>query len=829
MPLTDYRKKRAFSRTSEPRGSIKRTSENNRFVIHKHAARRLHYDLRLEIDGVLKSWAVPKGPSLTALEKRLAVNVEDHPMEYLDFEGHIPGGEYGAGDVIIWDMGKWQSMEENPAKAYESGKIKFILRGEKLKGLWMLVKMKGDGKQWLLFKDADEFSSDEDILEKEPGSVISQPRIPGKKRHGKRSGSKEGTPDLAVIPNAFKAPLPKSIKPQLALHLEKPPIGESWLYEIKYDGYRLLCIIDHGKVKLITRNGYDWTDKFIKLAEIIRKIPIESGILDGELTVTDERGISNFQLLQNAISDGKTDNLQYFAVDIPYYNGYSLKQTPLIERKKLLKRILGDFDNGAIIYSEHLAGHAGEVLKSACRLGLEGIMAKDASSGYEEKRTKSWIKVKCVKQQEFVIGGYTEPAGSREKFGALLLGYYKDSKFIYCGKVGTGFDDKTLNSIYQKLKPLKISKSPFVNLKTTEGAFWVKPDLVAEVAFMNWTEDSLLRQASFRGLREDKNPGEIVLEQAEPAGNIQHIPKRAYSPVIAGITVTHPEKVLFKDQGITKFDLAAYYEKIADWMLPHIAGRPLVLVRCPGNINKCFFQKHPVESLPDSIKEFELQKKNSVKSYIYIDNIKSLMALVQYDVIEFHIMDSAVLHPDKPDRMVFDLDPGPEVEPEAVTAAALNLKELLLGYKLESFVKTTGGKGLHLVIPIEYSLGIDEVKEISHFIADKLVERWPTLLTSVMSKEKRKGKIFIDYFRNTAGASWAAPYTVRARPNAPVSMPVNWDELTEDLKFDQFTLLNLDERLKILKKDPWQDIFTIHQKIPKSLIKSLKNNPTGNE
>ncbi|MGA2141643.1 MAG: non-homologous end-joining DNA ligase [Brevinematales bacterium] len=460
MALTDYRNKRSFSRTREPEG-IKSLPEGNRFVVHKHWARRLHYDLRLEMGGVLKSWAVPKGPSLIPFEKRLAVNVEDHPLEYIDFKGEIPGGEYGAGTVEIWDKGQWEAVESDPLKAFKDGMIKFRLHGKKLQGLWTLVKMKREENQWLLIKDNDEANP-----------------------------VKSGTP---VPPEAVKAQMPEDLKVQLAFPYEKPPAGDSWIYEIKYDGYRIMCFIDHGKVRLVTRNGYDWTEKFANIARHCLSLPVKSAILDGEIIAPDKNGLSSFELLQNAIGDGNESGLQYIIFDIPFYNGYSLKASPLGERKKLLARILSGSTGSPLIYSEHLTGDGGSVFSNACRLSLEGIVAKDINSAYEGKRSRAWVKVKCVKRQEFVIGGYTMPRGSRQNFGSLILGYYLDGKLLYCGKTGTGFDNRTLKSIYDRLKKIPAASSPFFNLKSMEGARWVKPVLSAEVSFLNFTSDMLLR------------------------------------------------------------------------------------------------------------------------------------------------------------------------------------------------------------------------------------------------------------------------------------------------------------------------------------------------
>ncbi len=789
MALSAYKGKRVFSRTHEPRGRIKKSALKNRFVVHKHSARRLHYDLRLEMDGVLKSWAVPKGLSTVPLEKRLAVNVEDHPIEYADFEGSIPAGEYGAGDVAIWDKGRWECLEDTPGRSFEKGTIKFILYGTRLEGKWTLVRIKGE-KNWLLFKDSDE-------------------------SYGKSAASGALT-DPSVLTNAVKAVMPKAMKPQLASLVPRPPSGDNWIYEIKFDGYRLLSFIDHGKVRLVTRNGYDWTGKFNGIAGYCRDLPVKRAILDGEIIVPDGRGISNFQLLQQAIRDGRDSSFQYYVFDITFCDGYSLKKTPLGERKMLLERILANNTGSPVIYNPHLAGReGGAAFQSACSLGLEGIMAKDLAGIYEEKRTKGWVKIKCVRRQEFVIGGYTDPGGSRSKFGALMLGYYLDGKLAYCGKAGTGFDEKTLNSLYNKLRRIEISGSPFFNLANAEDVHWVKPVLAAEVSFMNWTEDSLLRQASFLGLREDKDPLEIVREEPGNAG--------IKEPSAFGVVITHPDRIIFGDKNLTKMDLAAYYEKIAGRMLKEIGRRPLVLVRCPGDIKRCFFQKHPADAFKDSVKTFLLKKKNAVKEYIYIEDEKSLLTLVQSGVIEFHIMDILIDNTEDPDRMVFDLDPGPDVKPEAVSAAALHLRKMLLEYGLESFVKTTGGKGLHIIVPVERLYGWEEIKNISGRLAEKFVERWPSFMTATMSKAMRKGRIFIDYFRNTPGASWAAPYTVRTRPGAPVSMPVDWDELRPDLRFDSFTVLNIDERLLTLKKDPWESINTVRQEIPASLLNKTRN------
>ena len=782
MPLKKYRAKRNFKKSPEPRGKkLKRKPSKLSFVIQEHASKKLHYDFRLELDGVLKSWAVPKGPSLNPTIKRLAVHVDDHPLEYGKFEGVIPDGHYGAGIVTIWDKGEWKCLDENPRKAYQKGHLHFQLIGKKLKGQWNLVQIKKKPDQWLLIKVDDQYAQSKSL----------------------------------TLENYKKSDMPTRIKPQLLTLVDKPPLGEKWIHEIKYDGYRLLFFINKKKIKIMTRNQNNWTNKFNFLVKEFLKLKLSSAIIDGELVAVNEEKQFDFQLLQNSIDEGDTDPLYYFAFDLLYYDGYDLTQFPLSHRKKILQKIISTHDS-AIRYSDHIVGNGPDVYKNACQLGLEGIVSKEINSPYVQKRSHYWLKAKCLQSEEFVICGYTKPRGQRKYFGSLVLGVYgKNRQLIYCGHVGTGFSEKTLKLIGEWLKKHETTQIPF---KTDfKDVTWVKPKLIAEIEFTGWTRDKVLRQPSFKGLA--KNLNVIASEAKQSSGNNSSLDCFASlamtrTPPNKENFLSNPEKILFPEQKITKSDLAEYYDAIHSWILPHIKNRPLTLVRCPQGIEKkCFYQRHLTEISISSIYTIDIQEKKNHEPFIYIKDREGLLELVQLGVLEIHPWNIHIDKPNNPDVIIFDLDPAPDVEWNEVIQAARFVREQLENIGLISFVKTTGGKGLHITIPIKRLYTWEEIKLFSQAFAKTLAEFKPDIFTSVMTKSKRKGKIFIDYFRNQLGATSVAPYSVRIHPNAPVATPLSWDELSAKIKPNTYTVKNILKRLEKLKSDPWEDFFKLHQTI----------------
>lgn len=854
MGLREYQRKRNFSRTPEPEGSVRASSEGHSYVIHKHAARRLHYDLRLELDGVLVSWAIPKGPSLDPKERRLAVHVEDHPLEYGSFEGNIPKGEYGAGTVLLWDRGTWEPIGD-PHEGLRRGDFKFRLQGEKLRGSWVLVRMgkpaSGEEKEnWLLIKHSDEEAaplSERDILLERPESVssgrsmeeiaaaydrewtaageTSQKELRAKQSHRNGPAEKRRAPSigLAAIPGARKSRPPGKIYPQLATLVSAVPRGENWLHEIKFDGYRALCRIENGKASFYTREGNDWTARFGRLSEEAAALPLAEAVLDGEVVVLLPDGSTSFQALQNAMGKG-SDQPVYYAFDLLFLNGYDLREAPLIKRKEILASILEN-DAGLVRYSDHFQGPGEDLYKSACRHSLEGIISKRADRPYKEGRTADWLKIKCTNSQEFVIGGFTEPAGARAGFGALLVGLHENGDLRYCGKVGTGYSDRTLIELRSRLEKLQRPDSPFSNPPKGAAyrrARWVEPSMVAEVEFSSWTRDGFLRHPSFKGLREDKKPAEIRREQPAETPGTGVSRSAGKTPQIAGVKISNPGRLLYPDQGITKLELARYYEAVADWALPHIANRPLMFLRCPeGAAKKCFFQKHAADSVPHAVKRIALDQQGDDATGLAIDSLTGLISLAQMGVLEIHSWGCRIDRIEQPDLMIFDLDPDPSVPWSGVVAAAREIKSMLEGLGLKSFLKTTGGKGLHVEVPLVRRAGWDEVKEFSKDIAETLAREYPDRYTGVMSKARRNGKVFVDYLRNGRGATAICPYSSRARPGAPVSVPIHWDELNADLQPSRYTVRTVPERLSRLKEDPWAGIGKVRQSITASMRKKL--------
>ncbi len=863
--LERYRSMRDFSKTAEPSGEAKSTAttESLPFVIQKHAATRLHYDFRLGLHGVLKSWAVTKGPSYVPGDKRLAVQVEDHPMEYGGFEGTIPKGQYGGGTVMLWDEGTWEPVGD-PDQALAKGNLKFILHGKKLHGKWVLVRMGGKAANeskpnWLLIKEHDEYeqSADDDpITEKEPNSVLTQRDIEAIARdedhvwQSNRPETSSGNKSSAAKPARSKpfAPsglpgkketLPAFIPPQLASEAPEPPVGEHWVHELKLDGYRIQAHIDKaGKVRLYTRSGLDWTHRMAAVARELGRLSVESAILDGEVVVLEANGQSSFAALQAAFEEGAKHPLTYFVFDLLHLNGQNLRQEPLVERKKILAEMLDSLaEDGTIRYGQHIEAEGKPILDEACKLQAEGIVSKRADSVYTSGRTKSWVKVKCVRRQEFVVGGFTKPNNGTEGIGALLLGHYKEKKLIYAGRTGTGFTQASSHKLRKQLEAMRQTKMPFedVPASAAKGAIWVRPELVAEVQFSTWTADDLVRQASFKGLREDKKATEVRREMPDAklsqktshkTGQKTVAPPKAAAPAKApasarlGFKVTHPEKVFDPQTGVTKQTLVDYYLAVAPLMLPHVSGRPLSLVRCPnGAGQKCFYQKHLGPGMPPGIDGVEIpdRKGKGTETYVTVEGEQSLAGLAQMNVLEIHPWQSTNDDLEHPDRIIFDLDPDEAVSWATLCDAAHEVRDRLKQLGLQSFVKTTGGKGLHVVAPIKPTLEWEQVKALTHEFTLQMEKDNPKLYISKMTKAARTNKIFVDYLRNEREATAVAPYSSRARLGMAAALPLEWAEL-KGAKAPKYLIAQFDEWKERLRKDPWKAMLTSDQEIPASLF-----------
>ena len=841
MGLQQYWKKRDFSITSEPRGEVESSGEQLLFFIQKHHARHLHYDFRLELEGTLKSWAVPKGPSLDPADKRLAVQVEDHPLSYGSFEGDIPAGQYGAGHVMLWDKGTWEAIGD-PVKGYKNGSLKFYLHGHKLQGKWALVRMKGasagkDNKaNWLLIKEHDGESrtgAEAKITEMAEESVSNIPdtRPDGANGHppAKYAPVKKNTKKNSSTP--ARTAMPASFQPQLATLATHVPAAEHWLAELKYDGYRALTRIAQGTVKMFTRQGHNWSAKWPTLVQALADLPVDSAWLDGEVVAIGPDGDVSFQLLQNAMRLGEQAELVYFVFDLMYLDGYDLTELPLTDRKELLRALLArQGEKSPIHLSDHIAGHAEEVFKHACLHGQEGVVVKDAHSPYVQQRSLDWLKIKCGMRQEFVVAGYTDPAGSRDLFGALLIGTYDEEGHLqYAGRVGTGFNADSLKMIAGHFSKLRTTKPAFSNPpkgRDAIGVHWLKPVLVAEVKFAQWTSSGLARHASFVGLREDKPAKQIRQEVAETPVTItrQAPPSRNSSAVagshVAGIKLSHPAKILYAEQGYTKRDIANHYVNVAQWILPYLQDRPLSIVRCPDGYDKtCFFQKHVTKDAHRHLQSIQLDPANKAAEYFVANQLPAVIELVQLGVLELHNWGSRYPVTALADRLIFDLDPGPGLAWEKVTEAALLLRGLLEEVDLQCFVKTTGGKGLHVEVPIQAEYPWQVIKAFTHSIADYLEAHIPDRFTASISKKKREGRIFIDYLRNSSGATAIAPYSTRARTGAPVATPLAWEEVGAGVQANTFNIVNISERLSWLASDPWKDYLGSKQKLTPNIIK----------
>ena len=934
--LARYRSMRDFKITAEPSGAGESRAKTKStvqlpFCVQKHAASHLHYDFRLGWNGVLKSWAVAKGPSYVVADKRLAVQVEDHPMEYGGFEGVIPKGQYGGGTVMLWDQGTWEPQPAYPDvdAGLRTGSLKFILHGTKLKGKWALIRMHGKSggseakPNWLLIKEHDGFerpASDPAVADAEPNSVVTGRSIDqiarsedhvwnskdtrsGNQAWYRQQSKSDATESAKGAPNSSLGRSPRSadsvsdrglkarpiltpqqsaklpresqpafLSPQLAQQAETPPANDGWLHELKLDGYRMQARKDGHRVQLLTRKGLDWTHRMPAIAAEVARLPADKITLAGEVVVLSPDGTTSFANLQAAFQEGARHHLTYFCFDLLHLNGHNTRNLPLHDRKALLAEVLAHADSDILRISEHLESTGPAIFHNACKLRAEGIVSKRASAKYSSGRTSDWIKCKCLHEQEFVIGGFILPGAGHTGMrgvGALLLGYYRDHKLIYAGRVGTGFTEKTHKLLRDKLEPLAQSSTPFEKppADARKGAYWVKPTLVAQVRFATWTADSLVRQAAFLGLREDKPAAEVTRETFAPtpksskptnvrvphpsqphrdgwdehsssstkaASHVVH--PRAVAAKVAPteehppVRLTHPTKILDPETGLTKQALADYYWAVAARMLPHIAGRPLSLVRCPeGSAKPCFFQKHVTSMLPPGIGSVDVpdKKTGAIEPYITLTEKsatpEALASLAQLGVLEIHPWGSRNDDLEHPDRLIFDLDPDESLAWPTVTEAAAEVRAHLKKLGLASFLKTTGGKGLHVVIPIQPTLDWSAAKDFAHRFALAMEKANPRLYLTKMTKSARSGKIYLDYLRNERGATAVAPYSPRARAGAPVSMPLAWSELATP-KRPSFRVPDFADWRARLAKDPWKAIATTHQAItPETLAAYAKS------
>jgi bifunctional non-homologous end joining protein LigD len=874
--LNLYQTKRDFSKTAEPSGERRvAPSPRLRFVVQKHAARQLHYDLRLEWDGVFKSWAVARGPSNDPADKRLAVEVEDHPLDYGDFEGTIPKGEYGGGTVLLWDRGYWiPEGAKSTEDAFKGGDLKFTLEGRKLHGSWVLVRMRGDkfgGKRtnWLLIKHRDDSSSaggaeallNEDrsvasgrsmeqiaagagkppkpfmLATTKPGKADavwigkSAEEEPSSRAPATRAGPKSTRAAKAAKPVRTKPvmvrAMPKFIEPQLSKLVDRPPDQAGWAHEVKFDGYRAQIRIEKGSAVIRTRKGLDWTDRFSAIAKDAAELP--DCIIDSEIVALDEDQLPKFAALQTALSEEKTDELVCYAFDLLFMAKEDLRTLPLSERKARLEKLLsGQGPRSRIRYVAHLQSNAEAVLASACKMGLEGIISKQLSAPYFSGRGYGWVKAKCRAGQEVVLGGWTTESGTVR---SLLAGVNRDGRFEYVGRIGTGFGREAVKTLLPKLQKLTRETSPFSGANAPpkeKNVRWLKPSLLAEIEFEGWTGSGMIRQASFKGLREDKDAEDVVAESAAPApaagatpvkrtrakstgavAKLKSAPKAAGPVSVFGVTISHPDKALWPDAGdgkpVSKLDLAHYYEQVGEWMLPHLAGRPCSLVRAPNGIGaQQFFQRHAMAGMSDL---FDFVKVRGDKAaYVQIDRIEALGAVAQFAALELHPWNCAPNDPESAGRLVFDLDPAPDVKFDAVIAAANDIRERLEKVGLVCFCKSTGGKGLHVVTPLlegKKAVAWAIAKNFAHLICAQMAQDSPTRYLDNMSKAKRSGRIFLDYLRNDRTATAVAVLSPRAREGATVSMPLEWKDLKKGLDPKSFTLRTAPQRLG--KSKPWKD------------------------
>jgi bifunctional non-homologous end joining protein LigD len=877
LSLREYNRKRRFTDTPEPAAEEATVRARGRgqhrpmFVVQLHNARARHYDFRLEADGALKSWAVPKGPSLRPGDKRLAVQVEDHPLSYATFEGEIPEGNYGAGHVLVFDQGVWAS-EGDPLQAIAEGKLDFTLEGHKLKGAWKLVRTGmrggrgGNRPQWLLIKRHDRHARDvdaDDLVEVEPGpeSSAATGRIwlsnEGERKAAGASGKKKKSPAKAknasvtarkrvrrsdttwrrralALEGARDKPFPAGFKPELATLRENPPRGDDWLHEVKWDGYRMLADLVDGRVKLRSRNNLDWTPDFPEIVEALESLPVSDARFDGELVALTPEGISDFALLQHTLQGSSNASLRYMVFDMPGIAGVDLSRATLLDRKKLLEALLDKAEDaqGPVAYSSHVLGHGEDVFAASATQGLEGILCKSVDAPYTQARSPHWVKVKHAQGDEFVVVGYTAPRGSRTGFGALLLAVPEDGGLRYIGRVGTGYNDEMLRTLHRQLRKLE-HKGPTLELpdhlpsdKRDRGNIhWVRPEMVVEVAYRGWGKDGLVRQGSFQRVRVDKGVEDLRMANAKTASKKDAARPPAVDKPARGakrasksaqVQISSRDRVVFPDVGVTKGEVADYYAAIADRILTDLANRPISLVRCPdGAEGQCFFQKHHAGTLGAHVHAISLKEKQGKDDYLYIKDAAGLLELVQMNVLEFHPWGAHIDKPEQPDTMVFDLDPGPGIGWKQIVAAAREVRARLQDAGLTSFVRLSGGKGLHVVVPIRRGPSWDEVKDFTGAFAEAMAAHKPLHYVATMSKAKRNDRIFIDWLRNGRGATSVTNWSLRARKGAPVAMPIRWEELGRVKGPAVFDLRTALKRAKTLKQDPWHDYASTKQSLPK--------------
>ena len=846
-PLAQYNAKRDFSKTAEPAGAVARRRkaaaaehpEALQFVIQKHWASRLHYDFRLELDGVMVSWAVPKGPSYDPAMKSMAIHVEDHPIDYNTFEGSIPKGEYGAGTVIVWDRGTWEPVGD-PREGLAKGKVIFQLHGQKLAGLWELVRISKPGEkkqdQWMLFKKRGDAwarpSTEYNVITALPDSVVEKPLGPIEEREPRGVAQTEatgkgsppgGAPALA---GAKKTRLPAKLAPQLATLVESIPEGD-WVVETKFDGYRVLARIEGGDVRIFTRNGNDWTDRLRTIADAVATLGLSSGWLDGEIVVLNDAGVPDFNALQNSIDSAHTRDIVMFVFDVPFLGDMDLRSTPLRARRSVLEDLFDKRQSDTIRFSPSFEVAPAQLLGAACAMGLEGVIVKRADAPYVSGRTETWMKLKCQHRQEFVVLGFTNRTGASKEVGSLLLGYHEDGQLHHAGSVGTGWDAAGGKDLHARLVPLETTKLPVSAAEVKPGRWskrragserWVTPSLVVEVAFGEWTPDQRVRHAVFRGIRTDKPASEIVRERPQAPPAPAPAPAALKPKEKAGtVKITHPERVIDPTTGLRKVDLVRYYESIAEWMLPHLKNRPVSLVRAPTGITgELFFQKH-LESKMPGVKELDPALWPEHAALLGVDSAQALLSAAQMNVVEFHTWNSKVARIDQPDRFILDLDPGEGVTWPMLQEAAELTRVMLTELGLESWLKTSGGKGLHVVVPIATKWDYTEVKAFSQAVVKHMARVIPSKFVAVMGGKNRVGKIFIDYLRNGHGQTTVCAFSARSRPGMGVSMPVAWEQLRELKGGAQWTIATAREYLSFQKDDPWKAYWNKKQSIQQGI------------
>ncbi|UAK24058.1 DNA ligase D [Sphingomonas nostoxanthinifaciens] len=816
--LATYRAKRDFAKTDEPAGATKPTSGNG-FLVQKHDATRLHYDFRLELDGVLLSWAVTRGPSSDPDDKRLAVRTEDHPLDYATFEGTIPKGQYGGGTVMLWDNGTWESIAgKDPRKTIPEGHLHFILHGHRMKGEWIMIRLKPRGREkgenWLLRKVADEHAGGSDDLVTthltgvESGLTMAEIAA-GKKPTRKRATATKAEPPAASAPapaRRTKKAKPEGVAPpfrpvQLATLVDHVPAGNAWLHEMKYDGYRTLISIGGGDGRAYTRSGLDWTDKFAPVVADAATLDVSSALLDGEAVVLDAEGRTSFQALQNALKEDP-GSILYYAFDLLALDGDDLTDRPLTERKEKLATLIGS-GTSKIRYSDHIVGRGEELFGTFCEAGLEGVISKRADAKYVGSRSGSWVKTKCIKRQEFVIVGWT-PSDKQRGFRALLLGVNENGKLRYAGKAGTGYTADEIDKLMGLMTPLEV-KTPTVEAPraAVRGAHWIQPKLVAEIAFMEVTGDGVLRHSSYLGLRLDKKAEAVVVEKEAPVAEVE---AAATAPAATKVRVTNRERVIFPEGKITKGELADYYQAVSGIMLPWAGSRPISLVRCPqGRGKKCFFQKHDAGSFGDHVHHVGIREKDGHdEPYLFIDDAEGLVTCVQMGTIEYHGWGARIEDVEKADRLVFDLDPDEGLEFKDVISAAFHVQELLGQMGLVTFPMVTGGKGVHVIAPLTPQAEWPAVKDFAHRFAQVLAQTEPDRFTAALAKAKRTGRIFVDYLRNQRGATAVMPYSARAREHAPVAVPITWEELRT---LDGASRWHVGDAAELLKRAASKDLI----------------------